>query len=149
MQLLSSFSRTRTHIRLHVSPPAPCTRKLEAGEFVISQHALQHFIFAREKNRTKWSYLWQSWEWTQKKRSSLHPFRFEPYSTRSSAGLPGPVCCLSYLRAPVPTLAQISAGKANDQLIYFSLSSSPPHILLSFSTKLCWFAVKDCVVTLN
>lgn len=36
---------------VHVSPPAPCTRKPEAGEFVISQHAVQHFIFARERKK--------------------------------------------------------------------------------------------------
>lgn len=34
---------------VHVSPPAPCSGKLEAGEFVIRRHALQHFIFARER----------------------------------------------------------------------------------------------------
>lgn len=32
---------------VHVRPP--CTRKLEAGGFVISQHSLQHFIFERQE----------------------------------------------------------------------------------------------------
>lgn len=115
-----------------------CSRKPEAGGFVISQHSLQHFMFERERKNRLRCYLWPGFEWKQKKkRSFLQPFSFDPYSYGSSVGLPGSICFLSHLRAPVPALAQISAGIVNDNRTDPSGSVSLLsclHLLLSHSS---------------
>lgn len=115
--------RAHTHTRLlcvahtcvHARPPSPCSRKLEAGGFVISQHALQHFIFEREKiGQSGVIYDGVMSESRRRSDSSYPKFTFDRYSYRSCVGLSGISGFLSHLRGPVPALAQIPARVVHD-----------------------------------